>query len=376
MKFATIDCESEELAEDDKEEIYQQWQDHVNMTANELQEWSTNPCSRQASKDPIAVIKRNLRLLTKNKSEWTDGDYEDADRTVSFISRMRGNEGETTADGGAHGCPDDKSISLLNWAYNPFDSIPSGPDEDADLEDVEKVTLSSVSTINPVSSDEETLEGFEEGDFVKVTQEAFEEANLDEVEMDENTDGEFDYEQYGYVSDKHTEDFNWVAPGGESGQTITVEDEPVYVVAMGATNAGAHPFYAEALEPADAGTVLGDAVEDVDPKDVEENVSSLATNLGFGIISNDSIAELQVPVEGAEEDQIPTITRNQMGLAPWPESWRESDKPARLIALDAWTSFDPPSFTGCKRSMKGEVAGVNRYCAAYKDSIYGHTYWR
>lgn len=378
MKEATISLESEELEDDDKEEIYQKWQDHVNMTASELQEWSANPCSREASVDPIAVIKRNLRLLQKDKSDWTDGDYEDAERTTSFISRMRGNEGETTANGGAHGCPDDKSISLLNWAHNPFDSLPDGPDEDADLEDVEKVTLSSsVEAIDPVVSDDEELEEFEEGDFVKVKEDAFEEANLDQVKMDENTDGEFEYKRYGYVAEKNTEDFNWVAPDGESGQTIEVGDKPVYLVAMAATNAGAHPFFAEALEPADTEKVLGDAAEDKDPADVEENTSSLATELGFETIVDDgNVEELQVPTDGAEAGDIPTISKNQMGLAPWPESWRESDKPARLIALDAYTSFDPPSFRGCRRSMRGKVASVNRYCAAFKDAIMGTTYWR
>lgn len=229
-----------------------------------------------------------------------------------------------------------------------------------------------------ITRDSDSLEGFEEGDFVTVKQEAFEEANLDQVEMDENTDGEFDYNKYGYVVEKNTDDFNWVAPDGESGQTIEVTDKPVYLVAMAATNAGAHPFFAEALESADRDKILGDAVDEADPAKAEENTSSLATELGFEtfVEENDGVEELQVPTEGAESGDIPTISRNQMGLAPWPESWRESDKPARLIALDAYTSFDPPSFRGCRRSMKGKVASVNRYCAAFKDSLLGTTYWR
>jgi hypothetical protein len=148
MDTATLAVSTDEatLEEDDLDTVYSEWNDHVNMTASQLRKWSKNPCSREASVDPEAVIKRNLRLLEKDKDEWTQNDIDDAKRTTSFISRMTEMEGETTADGGSHGCPDDKSISLLNWAFNPFDSLPDGPDEDADLDAVEEVTLSSYIT--------------------------------------------------------------------------------------------------------------------------------------------------------------------------------------------------------------------------------------
>jgi len=45
------------------------------------------------------------------------------------------------ASDGSHGCPTDWAISLLNWAYNPFDSLPGQPDEDADLDDVEELSM-------------------------------------------------------------------------------------------------------------------------------------------------------------------------------------------------------------------------------------------
>jgi len=59
-----------------------------------------------------------------------------------------------------------------------------------------------------------------------------------------------------------------------------------------------------------------------------------------------------------------------IGFDSYPESWRESDRPARLILLDAWTSMGA-SFSGCRREM-----GSARFCAAMKDEVYGTTEWR
>jgi len=131
-----------ELEEDEsKDDVYSEWNEHVNVSASELQKWSKNPCSRQASVDPVAVIKRNLRLLERNKEDWTSEDVEDAKRTISFISRMKAQRPDSPREG-PHGCPSEWAISLLNWAYNPFSSIPTPSSEvKDDLEAVEKVTL-------------------------------------------------------------------------------------------------------------------------------------------------------------------------------------------------------------------------------------------
>jgi len=130
-----------ELEEVSKDEVFSDWQEEVNMTASELQKWSKNPCSREASVDPEAVMERNLRLLEKNKSDWTENDVEDAKRTISFISRMKANRPDSPREG-PHGCPSEWAISLLNWAYNPFSSVPTPSSEvKEDLDPVGKVSL-------------------------------------------------------------------------------------------------------------------------------------------------------------------------------------------------------------------------------------------
>jgi len=133
-----------ELEEDkSKDDVYSEWNEHVNMSASELKKWSKNPCSREASVDPQAVIKRNLRLIERNKEDWTENDVEDAERTISFISRMKAQRPDSPREG-PHGCPSEWAISLLNWAFNPFDSVPTPSSEvKEDLDPVEEVNLSS-----------------------------------------------------------------------------------------------------------------------------------------------------------------------------------------------------------------------------------------
>lgn len=96
------------------DEAYAKWRDLVDMSADELEEWSKSPCSRKASLDPSAVIERNLRLLRKSKDQWDARDARDALRTVSFISRMLGMpKGKPVTQD----CPYSKrDISLRNWA--------------------------------------------------------------------------------------------------------------------------------------------------------------------------------------------------------------------------------------------------------------------
>ncbi len=132
-----------ELDEDGGEldDVYEEWSNHVNMTASDLQDWSKNPCSREASLDPKAVIKRNLRLLETPKSEWDEDDVSDAKRTISFISRMRGMRPDRPRQG-PHGCPSEWAISLLNWGFNPFDSLPKQNKEvREDLDPVETISM-------------------------------------------------------------------------------------------------------------------------------------------------------------------------------------------------------------------------------------------
>lgn len=94
---------------------YKKYKDKVNMTYTELSIWNKNPCSKKASlnREPI---KRNLKLLKKNKSKWNLLDVQEAKKTISFISRM------TKVKSGDKVCKNlsKRDISLLNWGFNPY----------------------------------------------------------------------------------------------------------------------------------------------------------------------------------------------------------------------------------------------------------------
>jgi len=215
----------------------------------------------------------------------------------------------------------------------------------------------------------ETADGqeFEVGQMVRVDADAV--PASDDEDDDSNThDGEHNYEQIGYVIEVYEDNFSWFDHDEDEPIDVEVnEGETAYAVALGTQTAGAQVFSADELEPEDRDEILGDvdvdadigdAAEEVDPEDLEGNEAEAGE------------AELAVGI-----DSVPRATRTQAGLSPWPESWRKSNKPARLIALDAWTSMGG-TFRGCRRSIIGHVRNPNRFCAAWKDQIYMHTYWR
>jgi len=97
--------------------VYEKYYRTINMSFNELRDWSKNPLSKKASlsREPI---KRNLYLLSLKKSEWGDNEVQMANRTISFISRMRKvSRGKPVNN---NTMLSKRDISLLNWAYNPY----------------------------------------------------------------------------------------------------------------------------------------------------------------------------------------------------------------------------------------------------------------
>ena len=95
--------------------VYDKYKAKTNMTFTELLIWSKNPVSKLASLDR-SPIGRNLRLLGKSKYNWSVKDVEDANKTISFISRMRKvKSGKKITEKLSK-----RDISLLNWGFNPY----------------------------------------------------------------------------------------------------------------------------------------------------------------------------------------------------------------------------------------------------------------
>jgi hypothetical protein len=94
-----------------RDEVYQRYHELVNMSASELEAWAQTEDSKKASVDR-SPIERNLRLLKKNKDDWNARDVADANRTISFISRMMKVKSGEPVSGSKYSKRD---ISLRNW---------------------------------------------------------------------------------------------------------------------------------------------------------------------------------------------------------------------------------------------------------------------
>jgi hypothetical protein len=96
------------------DEVFKKYHETVNMSYSQLQEWSQNPKSKVASLDR-SPIRRNLRLLSKKKEDWTQKDITDANRTISYVNRAKAiGKGKVTGKSEPFGR---NEIALRNWAY-------------------------------------------------------------------------------------------------------------------------------------------------------------------------------------------------------------------------------------------------------------------
>lgn len=152
IEGAALSMTFEGHSSDELDEVYSEWKDTINMTDSELERWDDHPCSDAASQNPEEVRDRNLMLLGTDKENWTEEHIEAAKRTISFVSRMASDENrpESPKEGGKGTCPSEWAISLLNWAYNPFDSLPDGDpnpgQENAALDDGDTIAFSAAVT--------------------------------------------------------------------------------------------------------------------------------------------------------------------------------------------------------------------------------------
>lgn len=119
---STFNTTSTKATEEEINQRYEKFQDMVNMSASEIEEWGEKECSDKASQDPDKVRGRVISLLRTNKEDWGDSEYDDAGRVISFVSRMKGVDG---GDKPSEDCPTKRDISLMNWGHNPAKSIMS-----------------------------------------------------------------------------------------------------------------------------------------------------------------------------------------------------------------------------------------------------------
>jgi len=146
----------------------------------------------------------------------------------------------------------------------------------------------------------------------------------------------------GVVVEVRDEDFD-----GPDGAVEASEDNPAYVVGLEDEDTAVAVYRADELEDTD-----------LPETDVDD------------------------PVEGVTEEEMSdnSVTANRF---TYPESWRESETPNRIILLDMWSSMQGQFDCGgacCKGTMLQSGMSnraANEFCASAKDRVLGGwTGWR
>jgi len=95
------------------DDIFRRYCSAVNMSYSEMLAWNKNPCSLKASlsREPV---RRNLYILSLNKSDWTQLTCKKALKTISYLARAREIKSSKIV-----ACGYTKNeIALKNWAYD------------------------------------------------------------------------------------------------------------------------------------------------------------------------------------------------------------------------------------------------------------------
>lgn len=111
---------------DEQKETYGKWKSLVNMSSSELKSYMDSDTGKdsglkQKEADAQGIdsgresARAILRMKEKGVDNWTEADWKWANKQISFISRMKGNDGPLEKDGKKTR----KYMSLLIWGHNP-----------------------------------------------------------------------------------------------------------------------------------------------------------------------------------------------------------------------------------------------------------------
>lgn len=178
----------------------------------------------------------------------------------------------------------------------------------------------------------------------------------------------------GVITGKLTETMEWPT-GDEATEEIEASsDNPVYIVAR--ETGGSKPYRADELDSITQDEAFGDV--DVDPVESVEDVELARV---YFLVSDpydyEELQEAKKRLRQAREElvDVPGVDDPEVGWSSFPDSWEESEKPARLILLDMWTTVGG-TFTGCVSRLSGRIGRIDRFCAATKDEVLGTERWR
>lgn len=116
-----------ESLSDEQRSDYKKWKELINMSATEIQKFLDSDEGKEAglsrgeaSKAGISSGRDSgraiIRMLNTPVEKWSDNDWKWANKQISFISRMKGNDGPLRDDKGNR---TRKTTSLMIWGHNP-----------------------------------------------------------------------------------------------------------------------------------------------------------------------------------------------------------------------------------------------------------------
>jgi hypothetical protein len=109
------------MAKDDRQQIVDEFDESVNMTRKELEEWLKTDQSKSVGQSDGGGESKGhesgrkiVGLLEKNKSDYTDEDLEHMKRVNSYVKRHLGQGPQSDIE-------DSKwRYSLMNWGHDPL----------------------------------------------------------------------------------------------------------------------------------------------------------------------------------------------------------------------------------------------------------------
>jgi hypothetical protein len=107
---------------DDRQQVIEEFDEAVNMTPKELEEWLQTEESKSVGQRPDGggeskgheSGRRIVEIKRKNKSDYTDDDVEHMKRVNGYVKRHLGQ--------GPKKAPEDSNwhYSLMNWGHDPL----------------------------------------------------------------------------------------------------------------------------------------------------------------------------------------------------------------------------------------------------------------
>lgn len=106
---------------EEKDEIYTEFNDLVNMSPGELEDWLETEESKEVGQDSgdgesigRKSAKKIIRIKRKKKDDLTKADYDHMQKVVGYIKRHKAQK----PDSGIKDSP--WRYSLMNWGYDPL----------------------------------------------------------------------------------------------------------------------------------------------------------------------------------------------------------------------------------------------------------------